>query len=72
MWCGRSHPELYQHSVSVPEGAIRSPKTRALLVGDAVQLSPAARQRIAFGYRMIDTTDAEALLTVEMIECGYR
>ena len=61
VWVQRIHAELYQHGVSVPEGAIRAPKTRAWLAGDDVQLSPAARQRIRVGYAMIDATDAEAL-----------
>ena len=41
-----------------PEGAIRAAQTRAMLA-DA-QLSPAARERITVGYRMIDLTDVEA------------
>lgn len=56
-----AHAELYQHGVTVPEGAIRSDQTRAWLAGDTVELSAAARQRISVGYRMIDATDAEAL-----------
>jgi hypothetical protein len=59
-WVQRIHAELYQHGVAVPEGAIRSDKTRALLADPALQISPAARQRIAVGYRTIDATDAEA------------
>jgi transposase len=61
VWTQRIHAELYQHGVAVPEGAIRSDKTRAWLGSDGVQLSAAARHRISVGYRMIDATDAEAL-----------
>ncbi|HET6918721.1 MAG TPA: hypothetical protein VFI46_04560, partial [Jiangellaceae bacterium] len=60
VWCQRIHAQLYQHGVAVPEGAIRTPKTRAMLADDALVLSPAGRQRITVGYRMIDATDAEA------------
>jgi transposase len=60
VWCQRIHAELYQHGVAVPEGAIRTAKTRAMLADDMLQLSPAARERIAAGYRMIDATDLEA------------
>jgi transposase len=61
VWCQRVHAELYQHGVAVPEGAIRTPKTRAVLADPSLELSPAGRQRIAVGYRMIDATDAAAL-----------
>ena len=61
VWCQRVHAELYQHGVAVPEGSIRTPKTRAMLAEGSIELSPAGRQRIAVGYRMVDTTDAEAL-----------
>ncbi len=60
VWGQRIHAELYQHGVAVPEGAIRSEKTRAMLADPSLQLSPAARQRIRVGYAMIDATDAEA------------
>ncbi|MCP5027605.1 MAG: IS110 family transposase [Actinomycetia bacterium] len=60
VWCQRIHAELYQHGVSVPEGAIRTTKTRAMLTDPDLCLSPAARQRITTGYRMIDATDTEA------------
>ncbi|MGB9111339.1 MAG: IS110 family transposase [Acidimicrobiales bacterium] len=60
LWCQRIHAELYHHGVAVPEGAIRSEKTRALLFSNEVQLSPAGRERIAAGYKMIDAADAEA------------
>jgi transposase len=61
VWCQRIHAELYQHGVAVPEGAIRTAKTRAMLADDRLPLSPAARQRVTVGYRMIDATDTEAL-----------
>jgi hypothetical protein len=60
VWCQRIHAELYQHGVAVPEGAIRTAATRAMLGDDDLMMSPAARQRITVGYRMIDATDAEA------------
>ena len=43
LWCQRIHAELYHHGVAVPEGAIRSEKTRALPFSNEVQLSPAGR-----------------------------
>ena len=61
VWCQRIHAELYQHGVSIPEGAIRTPKTRVMLADDNLCLSPAGRERIAVGYRMIEATDAQAL-----------
>ena len=60
VWCQRIHAELYHHGVAVPEGAIRTVKTRTMLADETLQLSPAARERIAAGYRMIDATDLEA------------
>ena len=60
VWCQRIHAELYQHGVAVPEGAIRTPKTRSMLAHGELALSPAGRQRITVGYRMIAATDAEA------------
>jgi transposase len=60
VWCQRIHAELYQHGVAIPEGAIRTLKTRAMLADDSLRLSPAARQRLTVGYRMIDATDTEA------------
>ena len=60
VWCQRIHAQLYQHGVAVPEGAIRSDTTRGMVADPHVQLSPAARERIGVGYRMIDLTDTEA------------
>ena len=62
MWSQRIHAELFQHGVAVPDGAIRDPQTRVWLAGDQVELSPAARQRIQVGYRMIDTLEAEIVM----------
>jgi transposase len=59
-WLQRIHAELFQHGVAVPEGAIRSERTRELLASDTVQLSPAGRQRVETGYRMIEATDTLA------------
>jgi transposase len=60
VWCQQIHAELYQHGVAVPEGAIRTAQTRAMLADADLQLLPAGRQRITVGYRMIDATDTEA------------
>jgi transposase len=60
VWCQRIHAELYRHGVAVPEGAVRTANTRAMLADESLSLSPAGRQRITVGYRMIDATDAEA------------
>jgi transposase len=56
MWIQRIHAELFQHGVSVPEAQIDAKQTRDWLAGDTVQLTPAARQRVAAGYHMIDAT----------------
>ncbi|MGH3369087.1 MAG: transposase, partial [Nocardioidaceae bacterium] len=58
MWIQRIHAELFQHGVSLPEAQISSPQTRQWLASDEVQLSAAARQRIAVGYHLIDATEA--------------
>jgi transposase len=72
-WVQRIHAELYQHGVAVPEGAIRSDRTRELLASDPVELSSAGRQRINAGYRMIEATDAEAQpLKYELQRFGQR
>jgi transposase len=73
VWCQRIHAELYQHGVAVPEGAIRTAATRSMLADGDLALSPAGRQRITVGYRMIDATDAEALpLRKELQRFGAR
>ena len=60
-WCQRIHAELFQHGVSVPEGAIRTAPVRVRIGDKDVQLSVAAQQRIRVGYQMIDATDTEAM-----------
>ena len=59
-WTQRIHAELFQHGVSLPEGAIRSKETRVLLSDPALLISPAGRERIRTGYAMIEATDSEA------------
>src|SRR4051812_21994116 len=60
-WVQRIHAELFHHGVAVPEGAIRSTVTRdALLGGQPLELSAAARERIAVGYAMLAALDAQA------------
>src|SRR5438270_8158518 len=54
MWIQRVHAELFQHGVALPEGQIRHAETRAWLASDEVQLTPAALERIAAGYPLID------------------
>ncbi len=49
---------MFQHGVALPEGEIPALKTRQSLNDEALQLSSAARQRIAAGYQMLDATDA--------------
>jgi transposase len=67
VWMQRIHAELFQHGVAVPESAIRSTQTRALLASNDVVLTEAARQRVRVGYTMIDATDAEALPLKEQL-----
>jgi len=72
-WTQRIHAELFQHGVPLPEGAIRSPGTRAWLADPTVQISPAGRDRIRVGYAMIDATDLEAQpLRVTLTRFGTR
>jgi transposase len=59
VWVQRIHAELFHHGVALPEGNIRSEAVRAWAHSDTLELSPAARQRIETGYRMIDSTQAE-------------
>jgi transposase len=59
-WTQRIHAELYQHGVALPEGQIRCEQTRAMLLEDrTVVLSPAGRQRVEVGYRMLFQAHAE-------------
>jgi transposase len=72
-WTQRIHAELFQHGVAVPEQAIRSDKTRALLCDPGLAISAAARQRIRVGYAMIEATDAELLpLRADLVRFGRR
>jgi transposase len=59
-WEQRIHAELFQHGVPVPKGAIRGDKRRGMLGSAELELSAAARQRIAIGYAMIDAIDVLA------------
>lgn len=60
VWVQRIHAELFQHGVALPEDHIRSERTRALLgSSNGVELSPAGRQRVQVGYRMIDAVESE-------------
>jgi transposase len=59
-WVQRIRAELYHHGVAVPDGQIRTDKTRAHLADPNLAVSPAARQRILAGYAMIEATDAQA------------
>ena len=73
VWIQRIHAELFQHGVAVPEAQIRTASTRALLAGNEVTLTAAARQRIGVGYTMIDASDAAALsLKDELQRFGTR
>jgi transposase len=72
-WVQRIHAEFYQHGVPVPEGEIRTEKTKAWALGRGVTLSAAARQRIRAGYAMIEATDAQAQpLKAELTAFGRR
>jgi transposase len=59
-WVQRIHAELYQHGVALPESSLRWAPTRGLLESDEIALSPAGRERIAAGYRMIDALTVES------------
>src|SRR6266545_2200142 len=73
MWIQRIHAELFQHGVSVPEAQIDSGQTRDWLSGDTVQMTAAARQRIAVGYHLIDATEAVRLpLRADLARFGRR
>jgi hypothetical protein len=70
VWCQRIHAELYHHGVAVPEGAIRTAKTRATLADEALELSPAARERIEAWYQIIDATDLKERVPTRWDETG--
>src|SRR5438270_5436785 len=73
MWTPRLHAQPFQHGVSVPEAAIDSDQTRGRLAGEEVQLSVAARQRIAVGYHMIDATQTVlSPLRADLVRFGRR
>jgi hypothetical protein len=59
-WVQRIHAECYQHGVAVSESQIRTEETRGWLLGDTVELTVAARQRIATAYSMIHAVDTHA------------
>lgn len=59
-WVQRVHAECYQHGVSVPQSQIRTEETHSWLLGDTVELTCAARQRIATAYSMIHAIDTQA------------
>lgn len=59
-WIQRIHAECYQHGVAVPESQIRTEATRSWLSGETVELTAAARQRIATAYSMIHAIDVHA------------
>ena len=56
----RIHAELFQHGVALPETSIRWARTRELLEDDALEISPAGRQRVLTAYRMIDAITIES------------
>jgi transposase len=73
VWCQRVHAELFQHGIAVPETAIRAAATRERFDDPAVRLSPAARERIAVAYRMIDAAGTEiAPLAAQLRRFGGR
>jgi len=71
-WIQRIHAELFHHGMAMPEGAIGAEHTRAWLADQGGQLSPAARQRIAVGYQMLDATDAASLPLKRQLQCFAR
>lgn len=72
-WIQRIHAELFQHGVPVPEGELTFASIRSSLEDPSVELTPAARERIATGYLMIDATNAEAMpLRKQLTQFGTR
>jgi hypothetical protein len=57
MWIQRIHAEMFQHGVALPTDEIHSEEVRTRLGSHETQLSPAARQRIEVGYRVIDAIE---------------
>ena len=71
-WVQRIHAELFQHGVPA-QAEIRSDKTRAVLTGPDLEISPAGRQRIAVAYKMIEAIEAEQLpLRKDLVRFGLR
>lgn len=60
-WLQRVHAECFQHGVALPAARIRSTDTslRDRLADPALQLSPAARERLGVYYRMIEAANTE-------------
>ena len=55
------------------QAEIRSDKTRAVLTGPDLEISPAGRQRIAVAYKMIEAIEAEQLpLRKDLVRFGLR
>jgi transposase len=68
MWVQRIHAELFQHGVALPEGEIRSEEVRTWLGSDEVRLTPAARQRIGVGYRVMDAIEDEVVVLRRQVQ----
>ena len=72
-WVQRIHAELFHQGVPVPDGEIRTDKTRAWLTDPDLEVSPAGRQRIAVAYRMITAIENEQLpLRRDLTRFGMR
>lgn len=70
-WTQRIHAELFQHGVAVPESRLVSEQTREEL--NALDVTPAARERVGAGYAMIDATnDQLEPLRAELVRFGTR
>lgn len=72
-WVARIHAECYQHGIAVPESQIRTDQTRCWLLGETVELTAAACQRIAAAYSMMRAIDTHAQpLKRELTRFGQR
>jgi transposase len=72
-WIQRIHAELFQHGVALPEAELTFESTRSALGDARLALTPAARERIATAYLMIDATNAQALpLRAQLTHFGTR
>jgi transposase len=69
-WMQRIHAELYQHGVGLAElTRLRDDETRDWLINDpTLEVSPAGRQRIGVGYRMIEATHDELIAVRAQLE----